>query len=538
MFEIRHEGLGRLPARFISTGNLQPNEELRAPQAQQGLAAPGAGGVLLDGGTGVFHLLPHQAAFWSVAALCFQNDRWLARTMHEPQGDPRVAGLIAGCVIGVVCHAASAGAQVCLNLRGAGGGWVCHEEHIGVGHRRLVVVNTIQIEAGHLAQQGTMPYAIGRLIGALLQTYIVVAQPAGGTMFTKALPTLAFGLVAVLAATAPALAGDNPYPVNDSEKGAAHAAAVEHGHHLKLDGKFGAQTEAAVRRYQERHNLKADGIVGAATRKSLGMPSGRKLKRGVYGDDVKTVQRLLSHHEDAWHDKAAEAKPAPVAAAPAAKAPAAKPAPAARPVVVPVPAPTPEPWTPVPVVVAPSVEEAKAAKRSSFEVYGGNWFLPRYSSAYDFDWTMTRPSYMAGLSLWADDWGLAGEFTQLPALFVGSNQVFAGGAMYDAQVKWRDFSDTNRLAVGYRTLGGQHLGTLSYGLELPVVSNWLCLRGAALGGTNFGSGWMADGRLGLGVHLGPVTLDGGWRALGLSGVAGVNQLVWTQAPYANLGLRF
>lgn len=359
-------------------------------------------------------------------------------------------------------------------------------------------------------------------------------------MFTKTLPTLAFGLVAVLAATAPALAGDNPYPVKDSEKDASHAVAVEHGHHLKLDGKFGPLTEAAVRRYQERHDLKVDGIVGAATRKSLGMPAGRKLKWGSYGADVKTVQRLLSHHEDAWHDEAAEAKQA---SAPVAKAPAAKPAPTpmekpAPAVVVPAPAATPEPWTPVPVVVTPSVEEATAVQRSSFEVYGGNWFLPRFSGAYDFDWMMTRPSYTAGLQLWADDWGLAGEFTQLPALFVGSTQVFAGGAMYDAQLKWRDFSDTNRLSVGYRTLAGQHLGTLSYGLDLPIVPNWLCLRGSALGGTNFGTGWMADGRLGLGLHLGPVTVDGGWRALGLSGIAGANQLVWTQAPYANLGLRF
>jgi hypothetical protein len=364
-------------------------------------------------------------------------------------------------------------------------------------------------------------------------------------MSLNALPTLAFGLVAVLAATAPAFAGDNPYPVTDSESDPAHAVSVEHGHHLKLDGKFGAQTESAVRRYQQRHNLKVDGIAGKNTRKSLGMPAGTKLKRGDVGEDVKTLQRLLSHHEDLWHDKKAETKAAPVAAAPAAPAataapaaPAAPPAPKAAPTPPQAPAPTPEPWTPVPIVVAPSVEEATAAQRTSFEVYGGNWFLPRFSSAYDFDWMMTRPSYMAGLQLWADDWGLAGEFSQLPALFVGSNQVFAGGAMYDAQLKWRDFDDANRLAVGYRTLAGQHMGTVIYGLELPVASNWLCLRGSALGATNFGTGWMADGRLGLGLHLGAVTVDGGWRALGLSGVAGVNQLVWTQAPYANVGLRF
>jgi hypothetical protein len=351
-------------------------------------------------------------------------------------------------------------------------------------------------------------------------------------MLKKALPTLTLVLSTLFVAAGPASAVDNPYPVKDSETDPSHAAAVKHGHHLKLDGKYGPLTEAAVRRYQERHNLKVDGIVGRATRKSLGLAAGRRLTLGSTGEDVRTVQRLVSHHEDAWHDKVAEV-PSPVVTEPAPEAP----APTAKPVIVPAPAPTPEPWTPVPVVVAPSVEEVAAIQRSSFSVYGGNWFLPRFSGAYDFDWAMTRPSWMAGLSLWADDWGLAGEFTQVPALFVGSDQVSAGGAMYDAQLKWRDFSDTNRLGFGYRTLAGQHMGTVSYGLELPILANLLCLNGSALGASNFGSNWMADGRLGLALHAGPVVLDAGWRALGL-GAGGANQLVWTQAPYANLGLRF
>ncbi|MEB3197435.1 MAG: peptidoglycan-binding domain-containing protein [Candidatus Sericytochromatia bacterium] len=366
-------------------------------------------------------------------------------------------------------------------------------------------------------------------------------------MSKKSLPTLALALATVFVTALPAQAYLNPTPVRDTEADAVHGEALKHGHHLKLDGKYGPLTEAAVRRFQTTHKLKVDGIIGTETRKALGLPAGEALRPGLMNnDEVRTAQRLLSHHEHIWHEaakaKPAEAKPAPVAAKPAAPvarpaAPVAAPKEAAAPVVIPA-APTPEPWTPAPVVVAPSADAAAAIARSSFFVYGGNWFLPKFSSAYDFDWTMTKPAYMAGLSLWADDYGLAGDYTALPAFFVGPTQVLAAGAMYDGQVRWRDAADQQRLGLGYRNLSGNHLGTVSYAFDLPLVGNALTVRGTALGGTNFGAGWMADGRLGLGLGFGPFLLDGGWRAIGLSGFAGTNQLVWTQAPYANLGLKF
>jgi hypothetical protein len=172
-------------------------------------------------------------------------------------------------------------------------------------------------------------------------------------------------------------------------------------------------------------------------------------------------------------------------------------------------------------------------------VYGGNWFLPKFSSTYDFDWGLTKPAYMGGLQLWSGDWGLAGEVTNLPAFFVGTNQVLGAGSMADAQLKWRDAAGANQLGFGYRNVsGGNHLGTLAYGFELPLVGETLALKGGALGATNFGPGWMADGRVGLGLGFGSVQVEAGWRALGLSGFAGTSSLVWTQAPYGTVGLRF
>ena len=62
----------------------------------------------------------------------------------------------------------------------------------------------------------------------------------------------------------------------------------------KVDGVFGAQTEAAVRRFQRAKGLKADGIVGAQTWPLLVI----RLKRGDKGDGVRALQILLQSYID------------------------------------------------------------------------------------------------------------------------------------------------------------------------------------------------------------------------------------------------
>ena len=57
----------------------------------------------------------------------------------------------------------------------------------------------------------------------------------------------------------------------------------------KIDGKFGFQTEKAVRAFQRAKHLKVDGLVGAQTWPVLLL----RLKQGDRGDAVRAVQTLL-----------------------------------------------------------------------------------------------------------------------------------------------------------------------------------------------------------------------------------------------------
>lgn len=63
----------------------------------------------------------------------------------------------------------------------------------------------------------------------------------------------------------------------------------------KPDGKYGSDTVAAVKRFQDRHGLIADGYIGQVTKKILmsGEAESNALALGMEGDDVKNMQKRL-----------------------------------------------------------------------------------------------------------------------------------------------------------------------------------------------------------------------------------------------------
>jgi peptidoglycan hydrolase-like protein with peptidoglycan-binding domain len=69
------------------------------------------------------------------------------------------------------------------------------------------------------------------------------------------------------------------------------------GYSVVVDGKFGKQTEAAVKRYQQAHHLKVDGAVGARTWESLVI----KVRKGSHGDAVRAAQVALNWQFQHWN---------------------------------------------------------------------------------------------------------------------------------------------------------------------------------------------------------------------------------------------
>ena len=61
-----------------------------------------------------------------------------------------------------------------------------------------------------------------------------------------------------------------PY-LRDTDVAAIQRALNEFGESLIVDGSFGPDTDATVRRYQSANDLVADGMVGIPTRRSLGL---------------------------------------------------------------------------------------------------------------------------------------------------------------------------------------------------------------------------------------------------------------------------
>lgn len=69
------------------------------------------------------------------------------------------------------------------------------------------------------------------------------------------------------------------------------------GYNLSVDGIFGANTEKAVRDFQQKNGLSVDGLVGQNTWKTLlNLPAYPLLKRGYSGSYVKFLQQLLESY--------------------------------------------------------------------------------------------------------------------------------------------------------------------------------------------------------------------------------------------------
>ncbi|HVF10131.1 MAG TPA: peptidoglycan-binding protein [Abditibacteriaceae bacterium] len=68
---------------------------------------------------------------------------------------------------------------------------------------------------------------------------------------------------------------------------------------VEVDGDFGPQTEAAVKKFQRTHGLKADGIAGPQTLQKLIV----RLKRGAKGEIVHAVQDSLVGEVDTVQDR-------------------------------------------------------------------------------------------------------------------------------------------------------------------------------------------------------------------------------------------
>jgi peptidoglycan hydrolase-like protein with peptidoglycan-binding domain len=87
------------------------------------------------------------------------------------------------------------------------------------------------------------------------------------------------GVAATVADTAPApgAAGTTGAGTGETASGATAVEWLQAALHLPVDGEFGPETEAAVRRLQARHGLTIDGVVGPATWALIGVQNAATL---------------------------------------------------------------------------------------------------------------------------------------------------------------------------------------------------------------------------------------------------------------------
>jgi peptidoglycan hydrolase-like protein with peptidoglycan-binding domain len=87
----------------------------------------------------------------------------------------------------------------------------------------------------------------------------------------SALAAASHAAAAAATPAAPAAAGNDTSSATEAEVEANPVARLQQALHMPVDGTFGPETEAAVRRLQARHGLSVDGVVGPATWSVIGV---------------------------------------------------------------------------------------------------------------------------------------------------------------------------------------------------------------------------------------------------------------------------
>lgn len=288
---------------------------------------------------------------------------------------------------------------------------------------------------------------------------------------------------------------------------------------IAVDGIFGPETDRVVREFQRQHGLKADGIAGRHTLAALGLSYKRDLAKGLTGDDVRALQAALARHQHAGAKPAA--KPKPVSK----PKPSVRPTPEMTPEATWTPAPTPRPTprvvpTPAPMVtesptlIVPTEEPAGPTNTPTLEIKGGNWMVPLNALAYNYDYGFQRPTWNGEATLWLGDVGVGGKLTSFQPIFTGAG-TYSAAMMYDGLLKYRLDRGFYNVYAGYRGYGAPdyNFGTLGLGMDRPLIGEWLWLVGNAQAGSNFGSAYVLDGSLGLGLRAGAVGLELGFREM-------------------------
>jgi hypothetical protein len=176
-----------------------------------------------------------------------------------------------------------------------------------------------------------------------------------------------------------------------------------------------------------------------------------------------------------------------------------------------------------------------------FELSGGTWFLPGPAGGTSYDFSFARPTWTGDATLWLGNVGIGGgvtAFNTTYATFRSTPYFQANTYLYDGLLKYRFDRGFYQVFAGYRGLGMGDLnfGTLGFGIDRPLLGDWLWLEAKAQGGHNFSTSYFLDGQAGLELRFSPVSLDLGFRHLLLQ--AGTDPQFNTNGPTAAIKLRF